>query len=243
MRADEAGTGTAADLFPPSVVYVEMFDDPPGQHLFPEEEAMVANAVSKRRDEFTTARACARRALARLGHPPAPILRGPHGAPLWPDGVVGSLTHCQGYRAAAVTHRSELASLGLDAEPNEPLPDPGILRLIALPQERRHLAELAAHRGDVHWERLLFSAKESVYKTWYPLTGAWLDFEQAELTIDPEGGTVHARLLTDGPVVDGVRHQDLYGTWRLRRGILLTGLTIPARAQGATPGSGRAHGA
>jgi 4'-phosphopantetheinyl transferase EntD len=72
--------------------------------LFPEEEAMVARAVGKRRREFSTARACARDALVELGEPPQAIPTGPKGEPLWPPGVVGSITHCDGYRACAVAH-------------------------------------------------------------------------------------------------------------------------------------------
>ncbi|GAA3475626.1 4'-phosphopantetheinyl transferase family protein [Streptomyces yanii] len=221
----------APALFPAAVVHAELFHDPSDQRLFPGEEALVANAVEARRREFTSVRACARTALVRLGHPPVPILKGPHGAPSWPTGVVGSLTHCRGYRAAAVADRTEVASVGLDAEPNEALPDPGILPLIALPQERDRLADLALRRSDICWERLLFSAKESVYKTWYPLTGRWLDFEQAEITIHPDTGTFHARLLVPGPVVDGTRLDHFHGTWQARHGVLLTAVTVPARQQ------------
>ena len=91
-----------AALPPAGIAAVEAFDDDIPARLFPEEEALVARSVDKRRREFTTARRCAREALARLGVPPAPILPGERGAPRWPAGVVGSMTHCAGYRAAAV---------------------------------------------------------------------------------------------------------------------------------------------
>ncbi|MGN5635089.1 4'-phosphopantetheinyl transferase family protein [Streptomyces sp. AC154] len=64
--------------------------------LFPEEAAQVARSTPARRAEFTSVRACARRAMTRLGRAPVPVLRGPRGAPLWPPGLVGSMTHCQG---------------------------------------------------------------------------------------------------------------------------------------------------
>ena len=73
-------------ILPPGVVVVETFRDEPGVALFPEEEAVVARAVGKRRREFSSGRACARAALARLGVPPAPLLPGLRGAPRWPDG-------------------------------------------------------------------------------------------------------------------------------------------------------------
>src|SRR4029453_9829890 len=77
------------ELLPGTVSAVEAFTDPPGAFLFPAEEAVVRNAVHRRRREFTTARVCARAALAKLGYPAAPILPGPRGAPGWPGGGGG----------------------------------------------------------------------------------------------------------------------------------------------------------
>jgi 4'-phosphopantetheinyl transferase EntD len=93
-------------ILPAVVVAEEAFVDPDGVALFPEEELVVAGAVVKRRTEFATARHCARAALSRLGVAPTPILPGERGAPQWPAGIVGSMTHCAGYRAAALAHRS-----------------------------------------------------------------------------------------------------------------------------------------
>jgi 4'-phosphopantetheinyl transferase EntD len=170
-------------ILPPAVVAVETFQDEPHAVLFPEEEAVIARAVGKRRREFTSGRACARAALARLGVPPAPLLPGPRGAPRWPDGITGSITHCAGYRAAGVARTRDVAALGLDAEPDEALPD-GVLPVIAREGERSRIARLEVTAPGVSWGRLLFSAKESVYKAWFPLTGRWLGFDQADIAID-----------------------------------------------------------
>ncbi|MFE0703349.1 4'-phosphopantetheinyl transferase [Streptomyces sp. NPDC058872] len=147
--------------------------------LFPEEEALVARAVPARRREFATARLCARRALAALGAPPAPLLRGRRGAPAWPVGVIGSITHCMGFRGAAVAPADRVLALGIDAEPHAPLPR-GVLGAVAFGPERARLRVLAARRADICWDRLLFSAKESVYKAWSGYGGAWLGFEDAD---------------------------------------------------------------
>ena len=80
------------------LVYAEMYDDPADLMPLPEEEPLIARSVAKRRNEFVTVRHCARVAMERLGVPPSPILKGEKGEPRWPDGVVGSLTHCEGYR-------------------------------------------------------------------------------------------------------------------------------------------------
>ncbi|MGW8484940.1 4'-phosphopantetheinyl transferase family protein [Streptomyces sp. NPDC055886] len=154
----------------------------PDGTLFPEEEALVAKSVAKRRNDFATARACARRAMAGLGLPPVPVLHGHRGRPLWPEGIVGSLTHCAGYRAAALARARDVLSLGIDAEPHAPLPD-GVRELVTLPSERQRIGPQAPEgSGELHWDRVLFSAKESVFKTWYPVTGIELDFIQADLT-------------------------------------------------------------
>lgn len=242
------------ELLPDDVVVVEALSDPPEAVLFPAEEALLAQAVEKRRLEFTTVRHCARVALARLGVPAVPILPGEHGAPQWPEGIVGSMTHCVGYRAAVVARSADVVTVGVDAEPHDALP-PEVLDTVTLPEERGQLARLAATRPGVHWDRLLFSAKEAVYKSWYPLTRSWLDFDEASIAFDggigggvgveaaesgaaPESasgaaaesksGTFYARLLVPGPVVDGVRLPGFAGRWLVRDGLLFTAIALPA---------------
>ena len=226
-------------LLPPEVIAVEAFGDVPGGALFPAEEAAIARAVDKRRREFSTGRACAHAALAKLGLPPAPIRRGPQGAPQWPDGVVGSITHCAGYRAAAVARAEDMLTMGLDAEPDEALPD-GVLDRIAVAEERAWLRETGTRRPGVSWDRLLFSAKESVYKAWFPLTGRWLGFEDAVITIDPAAGVFTARLLVPGPVTAGQTLTGFSGRWVAERGLVLAAIAVPAgrRTGGSAPTRG-----
>ncbi|MET9697465.1 4'-phosphopantetheinyl transferase superfamily protein [Streptomyces sp. NPDC006529] len=173
-------------ILPPGVASSEAFDDAAPAPLFPSEAALMASRRARRRRQFATARTCARRCLADLGHAPAPLLPGPGGAPAWPSGVVGSITHCDGYRGAVADHRARTSALGIDAEPAGPLPT-GVLGLITSPAERAHLAALAEADPATPWERLFFSAKEAVYKAWYPATGTWLGFRQATVTLSPAG--------------------------------------------------------
>ena len=215
------------EILPPGVAAAEAFGDTAPALLFPAEEAAIARAVAKRRSEFATGRACARAALAKLGLPPVPIVPGPRGAPQWPPGVTGSITHCAGYRASAVARLADVASLGLDAEPNAPLPD-GVLERIAVAQERAWLPELAAAVPGVSWDRLLFCAKESVYKAWFPLTRRWLGFEQAAITVDPRAGAFTAELLEPAVALDGRRLAGFAGRWLARDGLVLTAITVPA---------------
>jgi 4'-phosphopantetheinyl transferase EntD len=216
-------------LVPAAVVVADATGPLPGEALLPEEEPLVAAAVGARRAEFTTVRTCARIALAELGVGPVPVLSGPKREPIWPAGVVGSLTHCEGYRAAAVARAADVASLGIDAEPHEALPD-GILERVTVPAEREHLRSLPP---GPHWDRLLFSAKESVYKTWFPLAGRWLGFEDAELAFspgpDPARGTFTVRLLVaDVPSVAGRPLTTLSGRYAVGGGLLVTAITLPA---------------
>ena len=217
------------DILPPGVAAEEAFGDLPETLLFPEEEEVVAKAVDKRRREFTTARACARAALAKLGLPAVPIVPGPRGAPQWPAGVVGSITHCDGYRACAVARDSDIVTIGLDAEPHDKLPD-GVLDAVSLAPERARLAELSAAVPGMYWDRMLFCVKESVYKAWFPLTGRWLGFEDACVDFNPDAKSFSARLLVPGPVVNG-RHLDGFsGRWLVSGGLIVTAIVI-ARAR------------
>ena len=199
--------------------------------LYPEEAAVVARAVEKRRREFTTGRACAREALAQLGEPHQPIPPGPRGEPLWPAGVVGSITHCDGYRACAVARDADLLSIGVDAERNEPLPE-GLLGDIALPDEQGMLQRLAHEDPAVCWDRLLFSAKETVYKAWYPLARRWLGFEDAIVALDRVARTYSAHLLVPGPVVEGRELTGFRGRWVADGGLLLTAIALAAGVDG-----------
>ncbi|HWE90877.1 MAG TPA: 4'-phosphopantetheinyl transferase superfamily protein [Pseudonocardiaceae bacterium] len=212
-------------LLPAEVISAEIVGDDPTAALLPEEQAMVARSVEKRRREVTNARTCARRALGRLGLPATPILRGAKGEPLWPAGVVGSITHTAGYYAAAVADAGRVRSVGIDAEVHDQLPD-GVLRHIAVAEELAWLKEIGRHQA-IWWERLLFSAKESVYKAWFPLARRWLGFEDALITFDPDAGTFAVRLLVDGTVESGPPLSELSGRFLAEDGYVLTAITLP----------------
>ena len=44
------------------------------------------------------------------------------------------------------------------------------------------------------WDRLLFSAKESVYKAWFPLARCWLGFEDVTVHVDIATGEFRAEI-------------------------------------------------
>jgi 4'-phosphopantetheinyl transferase EntD len=192
----------------------------------PEEEPLIARSVAKRRNEFITVRYCARLALGELGFAPVPILKGDKGEPCWPDGVVGSLTHCAGYRGAVVGRGAAVRSVGVDAEPHDVLPD-GVLDAISLPEERKEVAALPA--GE-HWDRILFCAKEATYKAWYPLTHRWLGFEDAHVIFDVDSdgtaGEFVSQILIDPTALSGPPLTALRGRWSVREGLALTAIVL-----------------
>lgn len=213
-------------LLPAVVAVVEAGADESHEPLLAEERDALGAAVRRRRDEFAAGRSCARRALAALGQPPRAILPGAHREPRWPVGFVGSITHCSGYCAAAVARADEIVTLGIDAEIHEPLPA-GILDEIAVPGE---LDWLRTRAGDgTCWDRLLFSAKESVFKAWFPLAGRWLDFEDARISFAPGSGTFDAQLLVEGPRVAGSEVRGFSGRFHAGEGLVLTAITMAAR--------------
>ncbi|MBV8932509.1 MAG: 4'-phosphopantetheinyl transferase superfamily protein [Kutzneria sp.] len=215
-----------SDVLPAEVVGADVLGEDHDARLFPEEEPEVAKAVEKRIREYTIARSCARRALAKLGIPPGPILRGDKRQPIWPEGIVGSITHTRGYYAAAVASARDVLTVGIDAEVHDQLPD-GVLDVVTVERERDWLGAVGVHHGGVWWDRLLFSAKESVYKAWFPLTGQWLGFTDALLTFDECARSFHADLLVDPPTVEGKPLTGFDGRFLVRDGFVLTAIAVP----------------
>ncbi|MEU5307935.1 4'-phosphopantetheinyl transferase superfamily protein [Streptomyces sp. NPDC021562] len=218
-------------ILPYTVACAEAFRDLPDAILFPGEEAATRSVVESRRAEFRTVRHCARTALGALGLPPVPILPGPRREPCWPDGIVGSMTHCEGYRAAAVARAADIASLGIDAEPHQALPD-GMLPAVARPEEIVRLTRLYARSPEVHWDRLTFSAKESVYKAWFPLARRWLDFHDASLTIDPDRQSFDVSLHHHLPL-GGRSLTALSGRWTVENDLITTCVVVDPAATAA----------
>lgn len=190
--------------------------------LFPQEVRSLGRAAGKRRREFETGRACARQALERLGLPGTAVATGGHGEPLWPAGVVGSITHCERYRACAVARVRDVRSVGVDAEVHAPLPV-GVLEAIAGPAERR---ALLAHPAGTCWDRLLFSAKEAVFKAWFPLIGRELGCEDFEVRINPRDRTFGTRLLVAAPSLGDELPPHFHGRWRAAGGIVATAVVV-----------------
>jgi 4'-phosphopantetheinyl transferase EntD len=154
-----------------------------------EAESIASTIVAVRRASGA-ARVVARSLLDGLGHRDIPLVRTASGAPAWPAGLVGSLAHDREIAVAAVAARSCVAALGIDIEPAEPLPD-DIVDLVATVAERPGLV------GDPLRGRLLFAAKEAVYKAMHPRDGVFLDFHDIAVDLDGRRAVVPSGIVVD----------------------------------------------
>ena len=174
-------TGLISRLLMPGLFAAEIWDQGQPIAVHPGEDIHVARSAAIRRRDFALGRACARAALAELGHGDAVIPKGEGGAPLWPEDIVGSITHTKGYAAAVVGKSRNFAGLGIDAEQVAGVTAGLWPRLFTtLEQERlqgQPDPQLAA--------ALVFSAKEASYKAW--AVNGPLAFREIEIALDQEG--------------------------------------------------------
>lgn len=221
------------ELLPPTVAVAEARNYESVEPLLAEEASFIAGARAERRREFAMGRCLARRAMGLHGMQAVPLLPGFGGAPAWPQGLVGSITHCHGYCAVAVGLGRLVGGIGIDAEVNEALP-PGVAALVLREEERDWLAEHGTR--EIHWDRVLFSAKESFYKVWYPLTGLWLEFQHVRITVHPDRESFRGELVLPVAAPRPTDHPDLFsGRFTVAGGLLQTAITLPAVTGAAVP--------
>ena len=166
-------------------------------YILPREEVLILSkrASLKRRNDFALGRAAANLAMKELGlNSPPPLLKGEKGEPLWPDGVVGSITHCGPWAIAAAAWRSVALTIGVDLENADEIRTDDIAGLICHDTERKW-----AHEDGRYHTRLatLFSAKEAAFKAFYPLCRRFIDFKEVELTWIAARAQFRGELLTD----------------------------------------------
>ena len=221
--------GPLATILPAGAVGVELTE---GENedftarLLAGEGVAIEDASPGRRREFAAGRECARRALRALGLEGVSLPVGANGAPVWPDGVVGSITHKGAYRAAAVARSRDLAGLGIDAEIDARLPE-GVLETIASARELDHVERLLAKRPGTHWDRLLFSAKEAAVKAAGPIERRAAGIRRIAVCFDHAADSFAATLPSDAET-DGTG-VPVEGRWVQRSGLLLVAAS-PASA-------------
>ena len=213
--------GTLKNLFSSSVAVMETRTTAVDvSFLSPAEQTYLENVSQNRKREFIAGRFCAREAMELANISPEHIQIGEKGEPIWPSNIVGSITHSHGYAAAAVAKKSEVLSLGLDAETNEPLSHK-VLQRIGNDQEQEWVksvdGSLVQHPG-----KILFSAKEATYKAWYPITHEWLGFQEASIDFHNEKNTFTVHIQKNGPI------REMQGKYMIRKGVIITAIEVPS---------------
>ncbi|MEE9429083.1 MAG: 4'-phosphopantetheinyl transferase superfamily protein [Paracoccaceae bacterium] len=194
----------------------------PDGNIWPQEASAIEKAVPKRRLEFTAGRVAARLAMADLGLETTPIPMAPDRAPVWPDGLVGSIAHCHTSAIAAVAPKGALQSIGIDIEEAEDLAK-DLWETVCTDTELAWLETLPPYaRGRI--AKQIFTAKEAVYKAQYPLTQEIIGFEAVRITLhSPTMFTAHTKQHT------------YFGQWAIVSGLILC--AVPVRLNSLKSGT------
>jgi 4'-phosphopantetheinyl transferase EntD len=235
MNAITCAIRDPRDLFPAQLFGVCAFDFMQAQEAFdtdgsmlqggyPQEMALVADAIDKRRRQFVAGRHCAHRALAALHARSGPLLPDALGAPMWPEGMVGSISHTDGFAISAVARSARVVAIGVDVESRRERFPLSVLPQVCVDPERAHLSSLSDIERSLY-ATAYFSIKETIYKCVYAASGERLGFHDACVDLDLSRGVFVARLSRpcfDGDdVIDGrVGYNDgavFSGAWCLRR--------------------------
>jgi 4'-phosphopantetheinyl transferase EntD len=214
----------ASRLFPDTVVTAETTVFPDVEELHAAELRQVQGAVAQRVLEFAAGRACARAGLAELGLAYVTLLSGNDRLPIWPPGITGSITHTANYCGAAIVPKSFAQSIGLDAEPNKPL-DQDLWSYVCSSTELSWLGNQASSEQDSgRLARLIFSIKEAVFKSQYPLTHRFLDFDDVQVRLDLDSFGFSARIASP----ESQNGVSFSGRYLLTPELILTGVLYPA---------------
>lgn len=219
-------------LFPESVITEAAAPWMWNAKLTREENIIVENAVDKRRREFAAGRTCARGVLRQLGFSgDLTIGKGRHGAPVWPEGIVGSISHTDEVCVVSIGRRKpDLTSLGVDVEKDTGL-DPELVDMVCDEHEKETCCN--GQIGDpLRLAKIFFSAKESVYKCLYPVIGTVLDFKDVHIRLDVSGHTFTGMTndTLHGDLVRGI----CKGRIRYAEGHIYTGCTLTRTGQNFT---------
>lgn len=156
----------------------------------------VARSVRKRQAEFYFGRCAARQAMEALGISAFNVAIGASRQPIWPAGVIGSISHTHTYAAAVALRRGECSGVGIDLEHMAGADAAAALSTTTVDAEELQYLETVTHIWPL--STLLtatFSAKESLFKAAFNAVGRYFDFSAARVWgVDPEEGVIRLRL-------------------------------------------------
>ena len=155
------------------------------QKLHPAEENYFSQLSSvSRKEHYRSGRICAGEVLSKLGTLGQPVLRDPQTRePLWPEGISGAITHSGNWAAAAAGKTSDVSGIGIDLEDMERQVDSRISRHVCIPEEQKWLQECGEDFLEQNL-KIIFSAKESIFKAFFPYTRTYLHFHDARILME-----------------------------------------------------------
>ena len=155
------------------------------QKLHPAEENYFSQLSSvSRKEHYRSGRICAGEVLSKLGARGQPVLRDPQTRePLWPEGISGAITHSGNWAAAAAGKTSDVSGIGIDLEDLERQVDSRISRNVCIPEEKKWLQECGEDCLEQNL-KIIFSAKESIFKAFFPYTRTYLHFHDARILME-----------------------------------------------------------
>ena len=229
-----------AQIFAAEVAAAELRGSADSSLLYPAEATVCAGFALKRISDFTAGRLCARRALADLGITGFPIVINPDRTPRWPPGIIGSISHTNGYCCAVAAREPALRSIGVDAEIVGRVTR-DLDTLVFTQSESAFLSSLAGI-DRARAATIIFSAKEAFYKCQFAITQQWLEFGDARLelhTSDMLGGTFVV-LADDATLALGrTTSAPLRGRFRVDGNLVLTGIVLRHETDPAPSEPGR----
>jgi 4'-phosphopantetheinyl transferase EntD len=208
-------------MFEPGIVTCESGHEHDFESLLPEERKAVERAIPRRQREFASGRHCARDAMRKLGVPVGPVPMNDDRSPRWPSRIVGSISHCRSRCVAVAALKSDnFLSLGIDIEEAVDL-DESLHETICTPEELDVIRHLPPHRRGLA-AKAIFSAKESIFKCQFPLTGLMLDFQDVDVKLASQ--IFCGRIRVENPALSADR--ELIGQIRESEGHIITGISL-----------------
>jgi 4'-phosphopantetheinyl transferase EntD len=184
--------GTIKRLFPPQTEAVILPIADYTSELSPEEFKIIEATSNKRQQEFSTGRMCAKIALAAIDVHDISILTGDNREPIWPDSIIGSISHCRDLAGAVVSSSPQISSIGFDVENIKPLKN-DISRIICTEKEKNLIKE----QNDYPYETIVllhFSIKEAVFKCIYAESHIRIGFKDQQLFRDSSTKQIEVKL-------------------------------------------------
>jgi len=198
--------------------------DPRAAHNrpLPQESAVMVHMAPVRQRAYAAGRVAAHSAMAALGQSARPVLTAPDRAPVWPDGLAGSISHSKTCCVAALGPSSQFRALGVDVEEATAL-DSDLLPVVCTSAELGWLAAQPKSEAEI-LAKMIFSAKECAYKCQYALTRALFGFETFEVTPDLDTGQFEATFRRD--VLPFSAGTCLHGRFVIANGLIVTAMAL-----------------